>query len=238
MKVFKDYESELRLLEGYLKKQAKPERPLQVLEAGCGREWYFSMQGIDYELTGMDLDQVALDARQSNKRDLKHCIVGDLRTAELPAGSYDVIYNAFVLEHVSGAESVLENFAKWLRPGGVLILRVPDRDSVQGFVARFTPHWIHVLYYKWVWKLKDAGKPGFAPYRTIYDPVVSLPGLRNFCAGHSLIIREEIGTGSYTRGHGFLRYVQPIVAWMISLSTFGRVHADFVDLTVVAEKLP
>ena len=236
MKVFREYEQELAVIESYLKGQANPQRALQILEAGCGREWYFNMAGVNYDMTGMDMDEAALASRQANKGDLKHSIVGDLRTATLPAEQYDVIYNAFVLEHVPGALSVLENFVIWLKPGGILVVRVPDRDSAQGFFARMTPHWVHILYYRWVWKLKDAGKPGFAPYKTIYDPVVSRAGLRQFCESHHLSVLEEIGVGTFERGHGILRKVQPVVARLISLLSLGRVHADFVDFTIVARK--
>lgn len=209
---------------------------LQVLEAGCGREWYFQMEGIRYELTGVDTDLAALEARRQKKGDLSHWIVGDLRTASLEPNKYDVIYNAFVLEHVQGAEQVLENFVRWLRPGGILILRVPDRNGVQGFLARLTPHWAHVLYYRWAWRMKDAGKPGFAPYPTVYDKIVSISGLREFCLNRGLIIKEELGVGSYHRGYGIVRTLTPIVARLIGWLTLGRIHADYVDLTIVAQK--
>lgn len=127
MRIIGDYAEEMTLLESYLQKQAQPGAVLQILEAGCGREWYFEMKGIEYELTGVDMDDAALEARSQNKQDLKHRVVADLRTATLDSNKYDVIYCAFVLEHVSGAEQVLENFVRWLRPGGILILRVPDR---------------------------------------------------------------------------------------------------------------
>ena len=236
MKVLKDYGEELKILQQHVRGQAVPGKVLRVLEAGCGREWYFQMDGIPYELTGIDMDPAALAARSAERGDLTHSIVGDLRTAQLDAGTYDVIYNAFVLEHVAGAEKVLENFVRWLAPGGVMIVRVPDRDSAQGFLARCTPHWFHVLYYRVVWKMKDAGKPGFAPYPTIYDDVVSKPGLRAFCARHGLLVREEIGVGSFRRGHGLLSKLTPAVARILSWVSFGRVHADFVDFSIVAQK--
>jgi SAM-dependent methyltransferase len=238
MKIIPEYEAELGLLESYLQRQASRGDVLQVLEAGCGREWYFRMDGIAYELTGVDTDRAALEARRQEKGDLTHCIVGDLRTAGLEPNKYDVIYNAFVLEHVRGAEQVLENFVRWLRPGGILILRVPDPKGVQGFLARLTPHWAHVLYYRWAWRMRDAGKPGFAPYPTVYDEVVSIPGLRQFCAERGLIIKEELGVGSYQRGYGIIRKVTPMVARLISWLTLGRIHGDYVDLTIVAQKPP
>jgi SAM-dependent methyltransferase len=236
MKVFSDYNDELRVLEDHIKGQARPGEVLQVLEAGCGREWYFKLDGIQYELTGLDLDAAALAARRANKGDMQHSFVGDLRTAKLESGKYSVIYNAFVLEHVQGAEQVLENFASWLKPGGIMIVRVPDRNSVQGFVARCTPHWLHVLYYRWAWKMKDAGKPGFAPYPTIYDDVVSPQGLKDFCARHGLDVVDEIGVGSYRRGYGMAARLTPVIAKLITLATFGSVHSRYVDYALVARK--
>ncbi|HTQ36124.1 MAG TPA: methyltransferase domain-containing protein [Steroidobacteraceae bacterium] len=228
---------ELAILEGHIKAQSRPGQTMAVLEAGCGREWYFRMEGIDYELTGIDLDAEALKARQEIKKDLTHGIVGDLRTAQLPAATFDLVYNAYVLEHVAGAELVLRNMVHWLKPGGLLIVRVPDKDSVQGFLARTTPHFFHVWYYRWVWKLKDAGKPGFAPYPTVYDEVISRAGMRDFCAANGLAILEEIGLGTYRRGHGLLAKLTPFIARMVSLLTLGKVHDKYVDRTLVARKV-
>jgi 2-polyprenyl-3-methyl-5-hydroxy-6-metoxy-1,4-benzoquinol methylase len=86
---------------------------LNILEAGCGRRWPFDLAGTEYRLTGVDLDQAALEIRKTRERDLHEAIHGDLRTVALPAGAYDVIYNSYVLEHVDGAEQVLRNFLLW-----------------------------------------------------------------------------------------------------------------------------
>lgn len=238
LKIIPRYETELELLEQHLKAQWKPGQVLQVLEAGCGREWYFRMQGIDYELTGVDMDGEALNARRLVKKDLRHTVVGDLRSVELPAQSFDVIYNAFVLEHVEGAHKVLDNFVRWLRPGGMMIIRVPDKDGVQGFLARHTPHFFHVFYYRWAWKMKNAGKPGFAPYPTIYDEVISRRGLLEFCKANGLDVVEEFGVGTYRRGHGLISRITPLVARVVSILSLGRIHDRYVDRTLVARKHP
>ena len=231
-----DFDDELRLLENYIRTQSSDGSPIQILEAGCGREWYFRLAGFSYELTGLDLDAAALEARRSIKGDMIRSFVGDVRDADLPKGHFDVIYSAFVLEHVEGAELALTNFVRWLKPGGILIVRVPDRNSVQGFLTRFTPHWFHVVYYRWAWKMRDAGKSGFGPYRTVYDPIVSQKGLEQFCAKHALTIVEILGVGTYRRGYGIARRITPIVATVVSALTFGRVHNRFVDLTIIARK--
>ena len=70
------------------------------------------------------------------RTDLSETIVGDLRTVALPAASYDVAFSTFVLEHVTGAEQVLDRMVAAIRPGGLLLVRIPDRDSVFGFITR------------------------------------------------------------------------------------------------------
>jgi SAM-dependent methyltransferase len=236
MRLVSSYEDEFTLLENHIRGQVGNGAPIQILEAGCGREWCFRLHGLAYELTGLDLDAAALEARRSIQGDLTRSFVGDVRDADLPEGHFDVIYNAFVLEHVQGAELALANFVRWLKPGGLLIVRIPDRASVHGFLARMTPHWFHVLYYRWAWKMKDAGRPGFAPYRTVYEPIVSQKGLERFCEKHALAIVDVLGVGTYRRGHGIARRITPHVARVISALSFGQVHDRFVDLTIVARK--
>jgi SAM-dependent methyltransferase len=236
MKLVRDYGDEMRILETHIREQVHDDKPLQILEAGCGREWYVKLDGVKFELTGLDIDEAALEIRKSVKRDMNHSFLGDLRTAELPPGYFDVVYNAYVLEHIKGAQAALQNFVTWLKPGGLMILRVPDRDSVQGLLARITPHWFHVFYYRWAWKMKDAGKPGFPPYPVVYDPVVSRRGLESFCTSHGLDVVDVLGVGTFRRGYGLAGRITPLVAAVVSALTLGIVHAKFVDLTVIARK--
>ena len=121
---------------------------LQILEAGCGRKWPIRPLRRSLSVTGVDLDAKALEARKSDVKDLHEAIAGDLRSIDFRRAQFDVVYSAFVLEHVKGAEELLEKFVLWLKPGGLLILQVPDRDSVYGFFARKTPFWFHVFYMK------------------------------------------------------------------------------------------
>jgi SAM-dependent methyltransferase len=232
-----DYKTELKLLEYLIRRQARPESPLQILEAGCGREWYFELGDIDHEVTGVDQDSHALAFRKNERGDLDRGIVGDLLTVDLPSAYFDVVYSSFVLEHIDGAERALDNFVKWLKPGGLLIVRVPDVNSVQTFLARFLPRWCAVLYYRTAWGIKDAGSPGFAPYPAFYDEVISSRGFRRYCSDKELAIVDEMGVGTYAgRGTGLFRYLLPLVAKSISLLSGGRVHDRNVDRTFVARK--
>ena len=200
--------------------------PLRILEAGCGRHWPLELS-VPYRLTGLDLDEDALAAR----KDLDQAVVGDLRTVQFPPRSFDVIYNAFVLEHVSGAQHVLERFVRWLAPGGMLIIKIPDRDSAYGFLTRMTPFWTHVMVYRYLLGYRWAGKPGHGPYRTYYDRVVSERGLREFCGRNGLPAPELYRMCSYANS----RPVR-LAAFLTSMASGGRLSWRHNNLLLIVRK--
>jgi SAM-dependent methyltransferase len=205
---------------------------IDIIEAGCGRRWNLALDGVDYRLIGIDIDEDALRARG----DLDECIVADLRTVTMEPSSCDVVYCAFVLEHVEGAQAVLDRLVEALRPGGLLILRFPDRDTVWGFVARTTPFRLHVLYRRWIAREKNAGKPGHAPYPTVYDEVVSCAGVTGYAGAKGLEIVDSYKSGFYLDDIGSWRVVvDPIVKLIAALSR-GRLTADHSDLDYVLRK--
>lgn len=237
MRILPKYSDELNVLASYLRTEAAEQPVLRVLEAGCGREWHLQTGDLAIEISGIDLDSHALEFRRSVRKDLDHAIVGDLRTVQLPEAHFDVVYSSYVLEHVEGAERALDNVVAALKPGGLLIVRVPDLEGVQTFVARKLPHWCAVLYYRYGWNIKNAGKPGFAPYPTHYDPVISTSGFHDYCKRAGMSIVDEIGVGSYAeRGKGVLSRIVPFIARLISIASLGKVHDRYVDLTFVARK--
>lgn len=199
--------------------------PLRVLEAGCGRYWPLEL-AVPYRLTGLDLDPDALAART----DLNEAIVGDLRTVEFPAHSFDIIYSAFVLEHVRGAEQVLRRFVRWLAPGGTLILQVPDRDSAYGFLTRITPMWVHVMIYRHVFGIKEAGTAGHGPYPTYYDRVISQRGLQEFCRRNGLSAPDLYRMCSYESNR-----VVRNVAHLTALLSAGRLAWRHNNLLLVVQ---
>ncbi len=142
-------------------------------------------------LTGVDIDKDALEIRNACIHDLDEAIHGDLRTVQFEQGRFDVVYSSFVLEHISGAEDVLRRMTGWLKPGGIIIVEIPDPDSVKGLITRLTPHWFHVLLLPPRLGIKTAGHPGHGPYRTLFDPVISRRGIRDFCHRHGLQLEAE-----------------------------------------------
>jgi SAM-dependent methyltransferase len=204
---------------------------LTIIEAGCGRAWPKEIANPTFTLIGVDLDQKAADAR----KDLSRLIVGDIRTVDLPNEAADVVYSAYVLEHVQGAERALRNFVNWLKPGGVMIILVPDRDSVYGFITRMTPHWVHIAYWRYLGGFKNAGRPGYGPYPTVHEPIISVDGIRRFCDAHDCLIEEVVATSNYL-DRGTALPLRRAVARTLSALSFGRLHWRHNNLCLVIRK--
>ena len=202
-------------------------RSFEVLEAGCGRKWPFEKGR--HRITGIDQDVIALEYRASVRKDLDRAIVGDLREMDLPCRTYDVIYCSFVLEHLDGARQVLDKFVAALKPGGLLMVTFPDRDSVFGFFTRNTPLWVHVLYKRYIQGHRNAGKPGFPPYATYYDPVIARREFLSYVREKSLQVREE---------YGFIGVPRAVKAFIrvVGVLSFGRLASRHVNLMYVLQK--
>ena len=218
-----------------IRAHARSVGPLEILEAGCGQAWPLDLDGVDYRLTGIDADPEALAMRVEGG-DLDVALEGDLRTVELPESKFDVIFNSFVLEHVDGATQVLDNFVRWLKPGGLLLIRLPDRESVYGFAAATTPHWVHVWYKRYIVGNPNAGKPGHEPYPTVYDEVVSRSGFDTYCreAGLEAVDRWKFPLANLEEG--FRTKATVVGAKLIAGASFGRLSGDHMWLTYILRK--
>jgi SAM-dependent methyltransferase len=213
-----------------------PGKVLEILEAGCGQKWGLDIGDSGYVLTGIDLDPEALRIRRDETKDLHESIVGDLRTADFGQRTFDVIFNSFVLEHVPGAQQVLERFNRWVKPGGLIIIMIPDPYSAYGFTSRMTPHWIHVLFYRLIFGQKNAGKPGWPPYPVTYDNVVSREGIRAFCGENALVLAAEYGMSGGLSNHRFKQKLMEAYKKTLQVLSFGRLSSDYDDIIFIIRK--
>lgn len=107
----------------------------RVLDAGCGtggllrrfQQWHPT-----WDLQGIDLSPVACDFARR-----RGCVVTEASVTALPFAdqSFDAIVCGDVLYHISEHAEALGEFARCLRPGGVLALNVPA--------------------YRWLWSYHD-----------------------------------------------------------------------------------
>jgi SAM-dependent methyltransferase len=229
-------QAESQMLSRHIEAKGRARGQLSILEAGCGNSWSIDLRGVRYTLTGIDLNQDALDIRKHKRGDLQEAVLGDLRTVRLEENRFDVIYNSFVLEHIENAEQVLDNFYRWLKPGGIILLRIPDAEAVYGFLSKVTPFWFHVFYKRYIAGIKTAGKPGYDPFPTVYDKIVSRHGIHRWCAAKGMTIREEAGWEYPVGRPGLVSLAVGAATKAMSLLSFGSLAADHVNLTFVIEK--
>jgi len=212
------------------------EGPVKILDAGCGRMWTWDLQGLPYHLTGIDEDADALRLRVEERKDLDEAIVGDLRTVPLLEAAYDVVHSAFVLEHVHGAELVLERMLTSLRPGGVMVVKIPDGNSVYGFLTRRTPHKWHVIYKRKIRRKPLAGTPGHGPYPVVYDAVISRDGLLDWAKARDLELLSLVGENGHLDFFGKLAPVVNLGLRGLAMLSFGHLTARYTNLAFVFRK--
>lgn len=224
------------VLHDFVRARFSQSSSVRVLEAGCGRNSDLGMEGIEHYLVGVDTDEDALRFRREKWGDLDEEIVESLLTVDLPMQSFDIAYCAWVLEHIEGAEAVLDRLIEWLKPGGLAVIRIPDGDSVYGWVTRNTPHSLHVLYKRWIQGKPNAGKPGFGPYPTVYDPVISLRAMQQYSQRRGLVVhrqdRIEIDAKKLGRFAGPVKALMILGEWL----SLRRLAGRHVNLQFVLEK--
>ena len=95
------------------------------------------------------------------------------------------MYCAFLLERIQNAALVLDRFVAALRPGGLLLLRVRDRDCAAAALDRKAPEPLR----RALWARLHPGEPG--PFPAVYEPLASARGLQSYATAHGLVIARR-----------------------------------------------
>jgi SAM-dependent methyltransferase len=210
--------------------------PPRVLEAGCG-----STSRVDFgptaHVVGMDVDPATLAKNSS----LEETILGDVETYDFPADSFDAIVCWYVLEHLSQPLAALVRFAKAVRPGGVVVLAVPNVLTPKGLVTKFTPFWFHVAFKRYVQGRPNAGRPGFAPYPTTIPFAIAPEQLFAVAAAAGLDIayagffedekQRRLRERLWVRGR-----LWQLLTKLVPALTGGRLDAEQTELVVVLRR--
>lgn len=96
----------------------------QVLDAGCGTGHYsawLTEQGA--EVTGLDASREMLDVAADRHPEVARYLQADLREplSDLDDGEFDLVVSQLTLEHVEDWSQPMAEFARVLKPGGVLV---------------------------------------------------------------------------------------------------------------------
>jgi SAM-dependent methyltransferase len=98
--------------------------PSSVLDAGCGTgRVAIELARRGYEVVGLDVEAAMLDSARAKAPELEW-ILGDLSTAELPQGRFDLAVaagNVMIFLELGTDTAVVANLARTLVPGGLLV---------------------------------------------------------------------------------------------------------------------
>lgn len=116
------------------------------LEVGCGTGYVISGIAKAFGTLHLEASEYFEDGLIFAKERLPQCLFRQLdATAMSDVNAYDCIGSFDVIEHIEADESVLSNFKRALRPGGHLILTVPQHpwlwsaaDDYAHHVRRYT----------------------------------------------------------------------------------------------------
>jgi 2-polyprenyl-3-methyl-5-hydroxy-6-metoxy-1,4-benzoquinol methylase len=134
----------------YLDALARLVRPkAHLLEIGCGQgEVLVEAHKRGFTVSGIEISSHAAGVANSRLREQAVC-VGSLDQAALPAGRFDAILAADVIEHVRDPKAFLSRVHQLLIPGGTVLLVTPSLDSWTRRLlqSRWMEYKIEHLYY-------------------------------------------------------------------------------------------
>jgi 2-polyprenyl-3-methyl-5-hydroxy-6-metoxy-1,4-benzoquinol methylase len=116
----------------------------RVLDAGCGTGYgsnILARAGAD-EVVAVDIDGPTVERARNAAENVVTLCVADLHRLSFDDASFDVVVCFEVLEHVEEPETVLDELARVLQPGGVLVVSSPNPDVYPAG----NPHHVHEFH--------------------------------------------------------------------------------------------
>jgi hypothetical protein len=208
---------------------------ITILQAGCTTAEDLGVDplraaGARLSVSMVDEDNEVTRAAVAYHQDMHGAILGDLRTVALPPRAYDIVQCSSLLDRIKNAELVLDRLCAAVKPGGLLMLRIRDRDSAAGFLDRVLPWPLRQA----IWRKRQPGEPG--PHLAVYERLASGRGVQAYVLMHGLVIAERGALGGLAGGlpTGPLGYLtaQKLVAQL----SRGRLTSDHEDLLYVIRK--
>ena len=191
-------------------------RGLRVLDLGCGggHNGALLKKAGAREVVGVERDPGAAGEARKRLDRVVECDLGALDREELGDQPFDAILASDVLEHLADAEDVLARAVALLRPGGAVVLSLPNVSNVYVFSQLLLKTWprrgsgifdrTHVRWFAkrdMVRLLQGAGlevlrvEPYFTRYRAIRfaSLALSLYVFRDYWARQFLLLAVKPG---------------------------------------------
>ncbi|MBZ5666376.1 MAG: class I SAM-dependent methyltransferase [Acidobacteriia bacterium] len=212
-----------------------------LLDLGCSSGSFLStLKGNAWDLYGIEMSTES--ASRAQERCGAKVFVGDILDAPFEPGSFDAITCFHVFEHLYHPREVLQKVARWLKPGGIFYVLVPNIDSAGERV--FQSYWYalelprHLSHFSPKSLSAVAASVGleklsltthrevFIEYSTHYilDDILAKLGI----ARTSLAASGPASLGRKVIRKVYRLTVQPLLTGLISLAGDGEsIHAIF-----------
>ena len=126
-----------RVVRRLIARNAVPGAP--ILDAGCGTG--LNLRHLPAGSTGVDINPRNVALVQERLPDHR-VVLGDVEALPFADGSFGTVLCTEVIEHIPDPSAALREFARVLRPGGVLVGSVPARSLIWKlrFLSSTCPH--------------------------------------------------------------------------------------------------
>jgi SAM-dependent methyltransferase len=221
-----------------------PGQPVRLLEAGCtspvddlgldqlrAKSFDVSVRTIDTDhpltrkLTGPAAGRTA-----GPRGGAEPVILGDLRTIALPPREFDVVHCAHLLDRIEHAELVLDRLVAAVKPGGLLLLRLRDRQCAAGLLDRTLPRAARQAIWPWL-RPEQAG-----PFPAVFEPLSSADGVQAYVLVRGLVIAERQALRDRPRRPAGIAWGAPLACRVIAALSRGRLTDSHDDLLYVIRK--
>ncbi len=156
----------------------------KVLEVGCGEGNFlkYITKELDCDVTGIELNAQAVEKGRAAGLNMHQELVQD--HAINHAGVYDVVCFFQVLEHIADIKAFLDACVKCVRPGGRVLIAVPNNDPyfhkvIKDYALNIPPH--HMGWWNTESLTKIAPYFGLEADKVYYDNIstANIPTLTN-----------------------------------------------------------
>src|SRR5579872_1928458 len=132
-----------------------------ILDAGCGDGFYLHLLSKlgEYKITGLDFDKRALESAKKNLKGIRRVKIMHGSVMDLPftANTFNKVVLTEVAEHLPDDMKGLKEIYRVLKPGGVLVLTVPNHnypflwDPVNKTLEKITGRHIKAGFWAGIW---------------------------------------------------------------------------------------
>jgi SAM-dependent methyltransferase len=230
------YEEISRAIIAHFDPRMSLQRPFRVLEAGGGSDNWLPLPP-DSQITTIDIspEQLAQNTYAREK------LLGDLQTFDYGPRRFDLIICWDVLEHLERPADAIARFAAILAPGGCLVIKGPLKRTVKGLMTCWTPHALHVAFYRYVLRSPTAGQAGHPPFQAFLAHGAAPEELGPLLEGHGVTVEavrlfESAHVAAIARRSRLLFAGYRACERLLSLMTFGRYARGVTDFFLIARR--